>query len=180
MLARPMERPNCVTSANPSTWRAQLPWVEYAHNTLINASSGMSPFECALGYQHPLIPAQEVEVAVPSVQDHMNCWHRTLRRAQAALRASARTQFQANRQCASTPVYTPGQKVWLSSKDLLLKVVSRKLASRSIGPFEIDCVINPSAVHLKLPDSLKIHPTVHVSLIKPVCSSPLSPPAAAH
>ncbi|XP_031663351.1 uncharacterized protein LOC116358088 [Oncorhynchus kisutch] len=32
----------CVTSANPSSWSAQLPWVEYAHNTLTNASSGPS------------------------------------------------------------------------------------------------------------------------------------------
>ncbi|XP_036839794.1 sodium- and chloride-dependent GABA transporter 2 isoform X2 [Oncorhynchus mykiss] len=29
----------CVTSANPSPWSAQLPWVEYTHNTLTNASS---------------------------------------------------------------------------------------------------------------------------------------------
>ena len=36
-----------VRSANPSSSSAQLPWVEYAHNTLLNASSGMSPFECA-------------------------------------------------------------------------------------------------------------------------------------
>ena len=51
-----------------------------------------------------------------------------------------------------------------------LKVVSKKLAPRLIGPFEIDHVTNPSAVHLKLPDSLKIHSTFHVSLIKPVLS----------
>jgi transposase InsO family protein len=54
-----------MTSPNPSSWSAQLPWVEYAHNTLTNTLSGMSPFECALGYQPPLFPAQEVKV--PSV-----------------------------------------------------------------------------------------------------------------
>lgn len=170
----------CVTSANPSSWSAQLPWVEYAHNTLTNASSGMSPFECALGYQPPLFPAQEVEVAVPSVQEHLCRCHRTWRKARAALlRASDRTQSQANRRRVSAPVYTPGQKVWLSSKDLPLKVALNKLSPQFIGPFEIDRVINPSAVRLKLPASLRIHPTFHVSLIKPVCSSPLSPPAAA-
>ncbi|XP_055730283.1 uncharacterized protein LOC129818443 [Salvelinus fontinalis] len=169
----------CVTSAQPSSWSAQLSWVKYSHNTLINTSPGMSPFECALGYQPPLFPAQEVEVAVPSVQDHMRHCRRTWRRARAAvLRASARTQSKANHRRAAATVYTSGQRVWLSSKDWPLNVVSKKLAPRFIGPFEIDHVINLSAVHLKLPDSLKIHPTFHVSLIKPVYSSPLSPPAA--
>eukprot|EP00063_Salmo_salar_P054628 XP_014029463.1 PREDICTED: uncharacterized protein LOC106586555 [Salmo salar] len=101
----------CMTSANPSSWSVQLPWVEYDHKSLTNASSGMSPFECALDYQPPLFPAQEVEVAVPSVHDHMRRCHRTWRKARATLLcASARTQSQANCRLASAPVYTPGQK----------------------------------------------------------------------
>lgn len=108
----------CMTSANPSSWSVQLPWVEYDHKSLTNASSGMSPFECALDYQPPLFPAQEVEVAVPSVHDHMRRCHRTWRKARATLLcASARTQSQANCRLASAPVYTPGQKVWLSSRN---------------------------------------------------------------
>ena len=50
----------CVTSVNPSSWSAQLPWVEYAHNTLTNASSGMSPFVCALGYNPPCSPPKRL------------------------------------------------------------------------------------------------------------------------
>lgn len=42
-----------------------------------------------------------------------------------------------------------------------------------IGPFEIEKIINPSAIRPKLPDSLKIHPMFHISLLKPVSSSPL-------
>lgn len=169
----------CISAAEPSSWSTRLPWVEYAHNTLPNASSGMSPFLCSLGYEPPLFPDQEEEIAVPSVQAHMRRCRGTWRRARAALlRASSKTQAQANRRRAPAPSYAPGQKVWLLSKDLPLKVESRKLAPRYVGPFEIETVINPCAVRLKLPASFRrIHPTFHVSLLKPVRSCPLTPPA---
>lgn len=44
-----------------------------------------------------------------------------------------------------------------------------------IGPFEIESIVNPCAVRLKLPASIRIHPTFHVSLVKPVSLSPLCP-----
>ena len=79
----------------------------------------------------------------------------------------------ADRRRRPAPLYQPGQKVWLSTQDLPIHVVSRKLAPRFVDPFPGSKVIGPSAVHLHLPWSLRVHPTFHVSQIKPVKDSPM-------
>ncbi|XP_056870005.1 chromodomain Y-like protein [Takifugu flavidus] len=38
-------------------------------------------------------------------------------------------------------------------------------------------MVNPAAVRLKLPAALRIHPTFHVSKVKPVAESDLVPPS---
>jgi len=67
----------CLVSSNPTTWATQLPWVEYAHNTLRTSVTGLSPFQCLYGFQSPLFPSQERDVAVPSVQVYIKRCHRT-------------------------------------------------------------------------------------------------------
>jgi hypothetical protein len=45
--------------------------------------------------------------------------------------------------------------------------MSRKLTARWIGPLVVERVVNPVAYKLKLPESLKIHPIFHVSMMQP-------------
>uniref|UniRef100_A0A8K9V3S6 Gypsy retrotransposon integrase-like protein 1 n=1 Tax=Oncorhynchus mykiss TaxID=8022 RepID=A0A8K9V3S6_ONCMY len=165
---------------NPASWSEQLPWAEYAHNSLPSSATGLSPFQSSLGYQPPLFSSQFAESSVPSAQAFVQRCERTWKRVRSALcRYRAQTVRAANKRRTKSPRYCRGQRVWLSTQNLPLKTASRKLTPRFIGPFRISQIINPVAVRLLLPRYLRrVHPVFHVSCVKPVLRAParLPPP----
>ena len=56
--------------------------------------------------------------------------------------------------------------------------LSSKLLAKWTGPFTILEVISPVAARLDLPASIKLHPVVHVSNLKPVEGNPTQAPQA--
>ncbi|XP_073350759.1 uncharacterized protein [Pagrus major] len=155
-----------------------LVWVEYAHNSLPTSATGFSPFKCAYGFQPPVFPDNELEVSVPSAHAMVRRCRRIWAAArQVLIRQGDRVKKAADRKRRPAPAYQPGQRVWLSAKDLHLKVPSKKLAPRFVGLFPVTRVIGPAAVRLRLPRSLRVHPTFHVSQVKPFKESPMVPAA---
>uniref|UniRef100_A0A3B3BQW5 Integrase catalytic domain-containing protein n=1 Tax=Oryzias melastigma TaxID=30732 RepID=A0A3B3BQW5_ORYME len=166
-------------SREPASWSRNLVWAEYAHKSLPSSATGLSPFQVVFGYQPPVFSSQEREVCVPSAHASVQRCQRAWRKArQVLLRTVDIYRTMANRHRVPAPSYQVGQKVWLSTANLPLRVETRKLAPRFVGPFPITKVVNPVAVHLRLPRPLRIHPTFHVSKVKPVQSSRFVPPAA--
>ncbi|CAJ0966428.1 unnamed protein product [Ranitomeya imitator] len=58
--------------------------------------------------------------------------------------------------------------VWLSSRNLRLKIPSKKLGPKFVGPFKVVQVVNSAAVRLDIPSSWRINSVFHVSLLKKV------------
>ena len=83
------------------------------------------------------------------------------------VKAHSHILTQTNRLRLDTPSYSIGDRVWLSTDNLRLPRTSRKLSERWLGPYSITKLVGTNAVELRLPHSMRIHPVVNISRVKP-------------
>jgi hypothetical protein len=81
--------------------------------------------------------------------------------------AQASQQEYANRKRSPAPAYSVGDRVWLDARNIRTNRQSKKLDWKNLGPFSVMKVVSSHAYRLDLPDSMKIHPVFHVSLLRP-------------
>ncbi|KAI2668646.1 Transposon Tf2-9 polyprotein [Labeo rohita] len=131
-------------TSHQDTWNQFLGWAEYAQNSLRQATTGLTPFQCILGFQPPLFPWTGEPSDVPLV-DHWfreseRVWDEAHQHLQRAVRRQVAT---ADRRRSDAPTFQVGQKVWLSTRDIRLRLPCKKLSPRFVGPFTITEQINP-------------------------------------
>src|SRR4029434_4494887 len=130
------------------SWSQFLAWAGYAQNSLPQATTGLTPFQCVLGYQHPLFPWSGEPSTVPAVnswfQQSERVWSEAHHHLQRAVR---RHQHHADVRRRPNPDYTVGQKVWLSTRDIRMRLPSRKLSPRFICAFVIIFYVTPVCIH---------------------------------
>ena len=107
---------------------------------------------------------EPAEVVAPVAKDFAVIFNKVVK---ALEKAKLSMKVQADRHWNPALDYKIGQQVWLSTDNLhMLNCASKKLTERWIGPYEVTRV-TPNVVDLKLPKTLRIHPVVNVSHVKP-------------
>ena len=166
-------------------WLAWLPMAEFAANNHTSESTGVSPFFANLGYhprhQFDLMPAPRDNVPdnrARALVDQLADLHDHLR--VEMNRALKIQKEQANERRLPAPRYEPGDKVWLNAKNIKTRRPSIKLDHRRLGPYEVIESVTPRAIRLRLPETVRLHPVFHVSLLEPTADDPypgqLQPP----
>ena len=82
-------------------------------------------------------------------------------------KAKTHMKRQADRHRSQAPDYKIGDKVWLSTENLKLTRASKKLMEQWLGPYDITKHIRDNTIELRLLRSMKIHPVVNISRVKP-------------
>ncbi|KAK1784928.1 hypothetical protein P4O66_018193 [Electrophorus voltai] len=143
----------------PETWSTDLPWAEYTQNSLRHEATGLTACECVLGFQPPLYPWNPPKSDQPVVE--VWCWHseQVWEEAHQRLRkAIAVYKRKADRRRGETPLYEPGQKVWVSKTDGRAGPRG-KLATRYEGPYTVTQCINELTYHIGLPGNSRASQT---------------------
>jgi hypothetical protein len=153
-------------------WDSCLVAAEFAINNSYHESIQTTPFHLNYG-RHPRVPLGAPSIpsrnfSAAALAEH---WQAGLVEAKRCLQSAQQRQkayYDAGRRDVS---FSVGEEVLLSSKHLSLRRVgdkssTPKLLPKWVGPFEIQKVIGKGAYKLVLPDTMKVHPVFHVSLLK--------------
>ena len=148
-------------------WPEWLVAAEFAINNKVHTATKISPFMANYGKEMRMGGDIRKKGKVESAMEFVERMKKVHEEAEAALR---RTQEEmkkyADRGRKETEVWKKGDKVLLSTKDLVFKErPSKKLTERYVGPYAIEEVVSSNAVKLRLPSSMRIHPVVNVSRI---------------
>jgi hypothetical protein len=162
-----------VINPSMSNWEKMLPKVQFAYNDSVHASTGKTPFMAALGHTPitPLTPVDDGSISHPVVHDLLSELRTIVHEVRSCLQKAQQRQATYADQFRREKVFSVGERVLLSTANLHIKgpkvaaLGSKKLLPKFIGPFKVKECVGNVAYKLDLPDTLKIHPVFHVSLL---------------
>src|SRR5271169_3060821 len=150
-------------------WFNLLPIAEFAYNNAFQPSINCSPFYANYSI-HPSFhvdPRSTTETTVPAAKefaDRLKNIHDLLvENVKSAQDHQARYYDRKHKRVE----FSVGEKVWLLTSNIHTERPSKKLDWKRIGPYSIVERIGTQAYRLQLPQSLKVHPVFHVSLLEP-------------
>ena len=156
------------TNARQDDWVKYLPTAEFVLNNRWHSTHQMTPFEVIYGYRPNFTVPMGPQTQFPALDSRLQHLREVRREAEAALRMEKRIMKENFQKGKPTPhAFKPGEKVWLSSKDISLSCPSRKLAARQLGPYEVIERTGELTYRLDLPPPMHQHPVFHVDRLSP-------------
>ena len=145
------------------SWADWLGLVQFAINNRQHAATKFSPFQLTRTYT----PHMGVEHRVSKAPAAAEFTNRLSRAYDSLVKAHSCILTQTNHSRSDAPSYAIGDRVWLSTDNLRLPRTSQKLSEQWLGPYAIMKLIGSNTVELRLPRSMRIHPVVNISRVKP-------------
>jgi len=148
-------------------WPEWLVAAEFAVNNKVHTATKVSPF--IANYEKELRMGGDIrrKGKVESATVFVERMKKVHKEAEAALRKTQEEMKRyADRGRKETEVWKKGNRVLLSTKDLVFKErPTKKLTERYMEPYAIEEVVLSNAVKLQLPSSMRIHLVINISQI---------------
>ena len=148
-------------------WPKWLAAAEFAINNKVHTAIKVSPFMANYGKELRIGGDIRRKGKVKSATEFVERMKKVQEKVETALRKMQEEMKRyVDRERKETEVWKKGDRVLLSTKDLVFKErPTKKLIERYVGPYAIEEVVSSNAVKLRLPSSMRIHPLVNVSWI---------------
>ena len=156
------------TNSRQDDWVKYLPTAEFVLNSCQHSAHQMAPFKIMYGYRPDFTVPAGPPTKFPALNSRLQQLQHTHKEAEATLRSEKQTMKEVFERGKPHPhIFTPGQKVWLSAKDISLSSSCRKLAPRQLGPYEVIERTSDLTYRLALPPAMRQHPVFHVDRLSP-------------
>ncbi|KAF0703948.1 hypothetical protein AaE_015182, partial [Aphanomyces astaci] len=172
---------HCMTTAGRAQisylghdWSEHLGTIEYAHQSLVQASTGLTPFEVDTGRKLRNPALNEIDALNEYANNFAEHRKELVRMALDNLEKAQARQKNYYDKKRSLVEFKEGDYVMLATRNIPLKHAQvknknekAKLVPRFIGPFKIQEVVNANAMRLKLPQSMsRLHDVFNVDRLK--------------
>jgi len=148
-------------------WPEWLALAEFVVNNKVHTATNVSPFMA--NYRRELRIGEDIRKRgkVEKTMEFVERMKKVHEEAGAALeKAQEDMKRQADKERKETEDWKKGDRVLLSTKDLVFKErLARKLVDQYIGPYAIEEVVSTTVVKLRLPTSMRIYLVVNISWI---------------
>ena len=140
---------------------------EFVVNNKVHTITKVSPFIANYGRELRMGGDIRKKGKVESVTEFVERMKKVHKKAEAALKKIQEDmKRQADRGRKETKKWGKGDRVMLSTKDLVFKErPARKLVDQYIRPYAIEEVVSTNAVKFRLPTSIRIYLVINVSRI---------------